>query len=429
MAYFGGNVKVADPEYSLTADTLMVDTDKNISYFLAPTNILTKDGDQIYAERGFYDSKKEYAEFKQRPRFKNKDGFAKAKTIRFDGKADEIYLEGNAYFKNKNQVAESDTIIYNTRLKQFSSIGSTVIQEEGRTIVSERSFFDDSLDVAVFVGNVCISDSNQIVCADSIRYNEKTKQGNAFGNVISRDTVENITLECERLDYNDSTFYAVATGRPLMTTLINGDSLFLASDTLYSFTRDSLGADSTRVLIAHKNVRVYTKDFQAVCDSLVYEAADSVFQFFIVPVLWSDTSQFTADTIRAFLKNGKIEEVQLRKNSFLINSSDEVYFNQIKGRNIMAYFKNDSIRTMRVDGSGETVYYIKDEAQAYITANKTTCSRMLITFNNNEVKDIMFYTQPQGKTHPIKKLNPKTLEMPGFQWRIKERPRSKADLR
>jgi len=429
LAYFGGNVKVADPEYSLTADTLMVNTDENISYFIGPTNILTKDGDQIYTEKGFFDSKNEYAEFQQRPRFKNEDGFAKAKLIRYDGKADKIYLEGDAYFKNENQEAEAETIIYDTKQKQFSSVGGTTIKEEGRTIVSETSFYDDSLEVAVFVGNACISDSNQIICADSIRYNENTKQGRAFGNVVSRDTVENITLECEQLDYNDSTNYVIAIGRPLMTTLINDDTLFLAADTLYSFTRDSTGADSTRVLIAHKNVRVYKTDFQAICDSLVYESADSIFQFFINPVLWSDTSQFTADTIRAYLKNETIDHIKLKQNSFLINSTDEIYYNQIKGRDITALFKNDSIRTMLVDGSGETVYYIQDEQKAYITANKTTCSRMTITFNKNEVKDILFYTQPQGQTHPIKNLNPKKLEMSGFSWRIKERPKSKDDLR
>jgi hypothetical protein len=214
-----------------------------------------------------------------------------------------------------------------------------------------------------------------------------------------------------------------------MTTLINDDSLYLAADTLYSFTRDSTGADSTRVLIAHRNVRVFKSDFQAVCDSLVYEASDSVFQFFIVPVLWSDTSQFTADTIRAFLENEKIERVQLRQNSFLINSTDEVYFNQIKGRDIVAFFKDDSIRTMQVNGSGETVYYIQDDQKAYITANKTTCSRMTIIFENNEVRDILFYTQPQGQTYPMKKLSPQKLQMAGFSWRIKERPKSKNDLR
>lgn len=429
LAYFGGDVTIKDPEFSLKADTLMLDTDKNISYFLGPTDILTKDGERVYCERGFYDSKKEYAEFEQRARFQSKDGFAKAKKIKYDGKNDKVILENDAYFKNDTQTAESDLIVYDTAKKQFSTDGVTTIQDEGRMIVSNKSFYDDSTNVAIFVGNVCISDSNQIICADSIRYDEDAKIGKAFGNVVSRDTVENITVECERMDYNDSTSYVIATGRPLMTSLVENDTLFLSADTLYSFSRDTVNFDSLRVIVAQKNVRLYKSNFQAICDSLVYDAADSLFQFFFDPVLWSDTSQFTADVISVFLKDEKIDKVELNQKAFLINSPDEVYFNQIKGRTIIANFENDTLRNMLVNGNGETLYYVQDDAKAYITANKTQCSNMKVYFKENQVQDIMFYGQPKGKAHPMDNIQPKTLEIDGFQWRIQERPLSKADLK
>ena len=429
LAYFGGDVTIKDPEFSLKADTLMLDTDKNISYFIGPTDILTKDGERIYCERGFYDSKKEYAEFEQRARFQSEDGFAKAKKIKYDGKNDKVILEGDAYFKNEEQTAESDLIVYDTAKKQFSTDGVTTIQDEGRVIVSNKSFYDDSTNVAIFVGNVCISDSNQIICADSIRYDEESRIGKAFGNVISRDTVENVTVECDRMDYNDSTSYVIATGRPLMTSLVENDTLFLSADTLYSFSRDTVNFDSLRVIVAQKNVRLYKSNFQAICDSLVYDAADSLFQFFYDPVLWSDTSQFTADVISVFLKNEKIDKIELKQKAFLINSPDEVYFNQIKGRTITAYFENDTLKTMLVNGNGETLYYVQDDAKAYITANKTQCSNMKIYFKENQVQDIMFYGQPLGKAHPMDNIQPKALEIDGFQWRIKERPLSKADLK
>ena len=429
LAYFGGDVTIKDPEFSLKADTLKLDTEKNISYFIGPTDILTKNGERIYSERGFYDSKNEYAEFEQRARFQSDDGFAKAKKIKYDGKNDKIILEGDAYFKNDEQKAESDLIIYDTARKQFSTDGVTTIRDEGRVIVSNKSFYDDSTNVAVFVGNVCISDSNQIICADSIRYDEESRIGQAFGNVVSRDTVENITVECERMDYSDSTSYVIATGRPLMTSLMDGDTLSLAADTLYSFSRDTVNFDSLRVIVAQKNVRLYKNNFQAICDSLVYDAADSLFQFFYDPVLWSDTSQFTADVINVFLIDNKIDKVELNQKAFLVNSSDEVYFNQVKGRTISANFEDDTLKTMLVNGNGETLYYVQDDAKAYITANKTECSNMKLYFKDNQVQDIMFYGKPIGKAHPMDNLKPKTLEINGFQWRMEERPASRADLK
>lgn len=429
LAYFGGDVTIEDPEFSLKADTLKLDTDKNISYFIGPTNLLTKDGERIYCESGFYDSQKEYAEFEERARFQSEDGFAKAKKIKYDGKNDKIILEGDAYFKSEEQTAESDLIIYDTAKKQFSTNGVTTIQDEGRVIVSEKSFYDDSTGVAVFVGNVCISDSNQIICADSIRYDEENRIGKAFGNVVSRDTIENITVECERMIYNDSTSSVLATGRPLMTSLVEDDTLFLAADTLYSFSQDTVNFDSLRVIVAQKNVRLYKSNFQAICDSLVYSAGDSLFQFFYDPVLWSDTSQFTGEVISVFLANEQIDKIELNQKAFLINSSDEVYFNQVKGRTISAYFEDDTLKTMLVNGNGETLYFVQDDDKAYITANKTECSNMKLYFKENQVQDIMFYGQPVGKAHPMKGIQTKALEIDGFQWRMKERPASSADLK
>ena len=429
LAYFGGDVTIEDPEFSLKADTLKLDTDKNISYFIGATDLLTKDGERIYCESGFYDSQKQYAEFEDRARFQSEDGFAKAKKIKYDGKNDKVILEGDAYFKSEEQTAESDLIVYDTARKQFSTDGITTIKDEGRVIVSEKSFYDDSTNVAVFVGNVCISDSNQIICADSIRYNEADKIGKAFGNVVSRDTVENITVECERMDYNDSTSYVIATGRPLMTSLVEDDTLFLAADTLYSFSRDTVSFDSLRVIVAQKNVRLYKSNFQAICDSLVYDSADSIFQLFYDPVLWSDTSQFTADVVSIFLADEKIDRIELNQKAFLINSSDEVYFNQVKGRTISAHFEEDTLRTMLVNGNGETLYFVQDDAKAYITANKTECSNMKLYFKENQVQDIFFYGQPKGKAHPMEGIQVKALEINGFQWRMDERPKSKDDLK
>ena len=429
LAYFGGDVTIEDPEFSLKADTLKLDTDKNISYFIGSTDLLTKDGERIYCENGFYDSQKEYAEFEERARFQSEDGFAKAKKIKYDGKNDKIILEGDAYFKNEEQTAESDLIVYDTARKQFSTDGVTTIQDEGRVIVSDKSFYDDSTNVAVFVGNVCISDSNQIICADSIRYNEESRVGKAFGNVVSRDTVENIMVECERMDYSDSTSYVIATGRPLMTSLVEDDTLFLAADTLYSFSRDTVNFDSLRVIVAQENVRLYKSNFQAICDSLVYDSADSLFQLFYDPVLWSDTSQFTADVVSIFLADEKIDKIELDQKAFLINSSDEVYFNQVKGRTISAHFEEDTLRTMLVNGNGETLYFVQDDAKAYITANKTECSNMKLYFKENQVQDIFFYGQPKGKAHPMEGIQVKALEINGFQWRMDERPKSKDDLK
>jgi lipopolysaccharide export system protein LptA len=222
------------------------------------------------------------------------------------------------------------------------------------------------------------------------------------------------------------------------------DSLKIAP----AITQDSVRTDSTvsqnppqrgkqseddRVILAFHDVRIFKKDLQALCDSLSYSSVDSMFRLFKGPVIWSDTSQFTADTVNIQLANDKIDRIFLRQNSFIVNSPDEFFFNQIKGKNSIAMFDSDSLgrnelRRVSVVGNAESVYYALDDDKAYIGVNKTLCSEMLIFFGNNEVEGIKFYTQPKATLFPMKKADHEGLKMAGFSWQIERRPKSVEDL-
>ncbi|HHM20780.1 MAG TPA: hypothetical protein ENJ20_02045, partial [Bacteroidetes bacterium] len=144
-----------------------------------------------------------------------------------------------------------------------------------------------------------------------------------------------------------------------------------------------------RIILAYNDVRILKSDLQARCDSLSYSSADSLFRLFHQPVIWSDTSQFTADHIRIQLANGAIDRIYMENNSFITNTPDEVFFNQIKGRNSTAQFDSSELRIVRVAGNAESVYYALDDERAYIGVNKTVCSEMKIIFGNNEVTGIV----------------------------------------
>ncbi len=192
-------------------------------------------------------------------------------------------------------------------------------------------------------------------------------------------------------------------------------------------------SEDDRIILAFHDVRIFKKDLQALCDSLSYSSVDSMFRLFRSPIIWSDTSQFTADTVNIQLANDKIDRIFLRQNSFIVNSPDEFFFNQIKGKNSIAMFDSDSLgrnelRRVSVVGNAESVYYALDDDKAYIGVNKTLCSEMLIYFGNNEVEGIKFYTQPKATLFPMKKADHEGLKMAGFSWQIERRPKSVEDL-
>lgn len=429
-AFFKDGIVVQDPEFGLVADTLKIDTETNTVYFMGPTNVLSDDN-QIYTESGFYDSPNDYAEFDKNAKFRSVDGkrYARGDKIRYDGMEKTSYLEGNAYFQDSTRTIIADVIKYNQETDVYETSGATQVQDGDQIIMADGSSkYDAATEEVIFTDNVRIINPPQFMTGDSVRYNQATHDGRAFGNIYWEDTTENVTMICSEARFNDSTEYFLALGRPLMTNVIDGDTLYVSADTIKSFLE--VPADTTtRIIIGNKDVRIYKSDLQAVCDLMIYLQRDSVFSLHKNPVVWSDTSQFTADTVRIQLANQSIDKIYLLRTAFIINSPDEVFFNQVKGRDVIAYFRDDELREMEVLGNGESVYYVLDDVDAYIGVNKTICSEMRLNFGNNEITDIRFFTKPSGQFTPMRQANHDELRLPGFRWIIEQRPQSVADLR
>jgi hypothetical protein len=147
------------------------------------------------------------------------------------------------------------------------------------------------------------------------------------------------------------------------------------------------------------------------------------------PIIWADTTQFTADTIHMQLAEDQLDKILLYNRSLILNSADELYFNQIKGRDIIAQFDSSELRRMDIQGNAQSVYYPRDETEAYVGVNKTICSDMVVFFGNNQVDEILFTTQLEGKLEPMTTADHEALKLEGFNWQgSPPRPRSLSDL-
>jgi hypothetical protein len=124
----------------------------------------------------------------------------------------------------------------------------------------------------------------------------------------------------------------------------------------------------------------------------------------------------------------KLNKINLLNNAFIINSPDELFFNQVKGKNIYASFQDNELRKMDVQGNAESVYYAIDDKGGYVGVNETICSDMILLFGNNQVEQIKFLAQPQATMHPMKQVDHEALKIKGFNWETKLRPMNIDDL-
>lgn len=419
--YFRENVEVTDPEFSLKSDTLKFNVETKTAFFLGPTIIATGES-KVFTEGGFYNTETNFAEFNQNAQFVRSDQKATADTIRYDGRFGVYTLQGNAWFEEGARRATADLIQYDEKADKTFLKGNAYLREENQEIYAEEVIYDAKKKSYVTRGRSRISDPPQILEADQVDFDEESGLGIVSGNVVWQDTSAQLSILCAQAAYNRETGFLKASGgragRPMLLSILDGDSLYMTADTLMSLRidTDSIQSDSSRLLLAFNDVRIFKSDLQAICDSLSYSTSDSIFRLFRAPFIWSDTSQFSADTIHMELLDNKINRIFLYSNAFIINSPDEQFFNQIKGRYIEARFEEDELRVMEVSGNAESVYYARDDGGAYIGVNKTECSEMALYFGNNQIERIKFLAEPKSKMDPMRQADHNAMRMEGFNW-------------
>ncbi len=182
-----------------------------------------------------------------------------------------------------------------------------------------------------------------------------------------------------------------------------------------------------KIVFGYYGVAFYKSDMQGKCDSLVWTSVDSTMRLFGAPVLWSDESQLTAKNIEIILTDGKIIRLEMEADCFIISEEDTSRYNQIKGKHMTGYFANNELRKIFVNGNGQTLYYARSE-NTLIGVNRADCSKLMIWVEDNEVKSISFYNQPDAQLYPPDELAPSEALLKDFKWRGKERPLGVSDL-
>lgn len=431
---FYEKVTIEGEDFDLLSDSLRYYTELKRAVFLSPT-LINQNGKNIYSEGGFYDLGGGESEFFGNAQFMDGDKSSTADTIRNNDALNVTELIGNAIYKSIDEEGRGDKIISRNDKDEIELIGDAYFENPDNKVTGERIFFNQKTNDVKVSGRSRLSNPPMIIIADDLDYRKDTGLAFADGNVIWKDTAANYEIVCDHARYIDSTDYMRAyndKGKPVLKNEITeGDTLFLSGDTLISYTvtieNDSMGIDTHRYFHAFEHVELLNSEMQGVCDSLSYNGQDSLFTLFGSPFMWSDSSQYTGDTIMMAMKKNKIDKVDLLGNGMILSTSDFQFFDQIKGKIINAYFVAGNISKMIVTGGSESVFYMKDE-DAYSGVNETQCSNMTFLFEDGELLKTRYYKEPTSKMTPMEKANHESIKLSGFNWQILRRPLTVSDL-
>lgn len=438
LATFVGEVIVIDEEFNLTADSLLYNTDIDKAIFVGPTNIM-QDERKIYCESGYYDIQNGQALFEQNANFVEEDQEASANQIRYNESTGEITLTGNAKYKDSEKNASADKMIYDEQTKDIHLIGNAVFFDGESTATGAEIKYNEDTEEVSIVGNAILDSEDTSINAATFDFDDKTGKAIIKEDVVFVSKKDSVSVFSDLLevDNEDKSYVASGESRPYMLRFIDGDSLFLSGDTLHVQERiDSildtanvfLTLDTINVFKAYYDVRILSEEFQAVSDSMYYDSKDSLFTLYDNPIMWSDSMQFTADTIKIRLAEEGIETVFLNGDGMIIELIDGDYFNQLKAKFIEASIDSGAISFMEMKQNAESNYYIMDDEDAFIGLNHTLCNRMTFFFDDGEMSDIKFYQQPTSVLTPVQKLSQDQLFLQNFNWNLSLKPNSLEDL-
>lgn len=456
--YFKYNVKLNNPEYTLTTDTLLYNTRSHIATFLAPTAINTGKT-IIYTSCGYYNTDEQYTHLCSNPSIVDSTGTLTADTLNFSKTTGIGKAFGNVHWTDTaGQVTVKSDYAISNRQKQ------TILATKKPLLILVQK--KDSLFVAsdtLFSGPVFPKEAPTDTTADSLSYvyikpdnpvvqnyqdSLATQPDSAARRIpgsIAADSAFNLPLSLpviQRISAADT--IPVPTHISLELPVVRGHQTTKTADTTRPVNPKKMtglpvdtgqvktgktDSSELRNIIAYYHVKLYSDSLQGAADSLYYSDVDSAFHFYGDPVLWTGQTQLTGDTIVLITNNQQASRLLLQQNAMIINKAGPNQYNQIKGSIITGYFNDSSqLEWMEVEGNAECIYYAQEDDGAFVGVNHTTASSMRLFFKDNHLNKVVFYKDVSGTFSNPLEVTEKESRLEGFEWEAERRPRSKYDL-
>ena len=260
--------------------------------------------------------------------------------------------------------------------------------------------------------------------------------GALVDSLAARAALDSLAAKSDSLALRDSLM------APLLDAIAKVDSLVCDGGQVIDEPMDEPGdpeadmdrADSllTKMGFAYaiRNVKIFRRDIQARCDSMVYCDLDSVARFYLDPVIWNEGDrQYTADSVFVLVGVGGPKKASLQSNAFVITQQDTSYYDQIKGAEVMAYFDSldNSLKRFDALGGSAALFYLRENG-VLATVNKVESKMLSALLLDGNIDQVYYFEQPKNNAYPVVQLPKVDQTMKGFKWRPDERPSDPTDI-
>lgn len=460
LANATGNIRISNGKTRIFTSTGLYDAVKKLVTFTVPTRVVDSTA-VITAKRGTFSNEDKWGRFEGEVRLVDDKTVLTALKGTYNTEFRWGEFEGEVQLKDSTTTLSAEKGVYYRDLKQANFFGNIRLQNPDFYMEADSVTSNRKTDTAFARGQVFLERLDQTVNRDS------TARTFLFGTRMLHDNKQKRTL----ISGNPLALQL----RPRRNQPALNDTLFIAAQSMEALE----DANGTQVLTARRLVRVLRNDMAARADSVLYQKPSNKppqtnpsavrpqpesrsnavppsrnrrtrqrspapapqptpsppilaqpltpkptkeeIQLFKNPLVWSNGSQISGDTLQIKLIEGKPDSLFVRGAAFVARLDSLLNkINQIRGKRLVGKFEQDSLRNAFVSPQAELLYFAKNEENKLSQGIQMQADWMRLYFQQNDLKDLHAY-KPTGKAYDVEIL-PAPFELSGFKWMPDQKP-------
>jgi hypothetical protein len=155
-------------------------------------------------------------------------------------------------------------------------------------------------------------------------------------------------------------------------------------------------------------------------------------EMYYSPIIWAKNSELKGKKMTVYIVDSLIDHIFIEENATAIMEIDTGnYYNQIAGKEMTAYMKDNELVRSDVSGTAKTIFFPQDEEKTdtsftvkRLGMNRLYASDLRVYLDSGEVTGVTYFDKPDGVFYPMNKINKEEQFISNFEWNPFLRPKT-----
>lgn len=174
---------------------------------------------------------------------------------------------------------------------------------------------------------------------------------------------------------------------------------------------------------AYPRGRFFSNDVQGVADTLEFYENDSLMYLKRKPAVWSGERQVTGKVIILHFNDSTVDNARLPETGFMAERVEEDYFNQLAGKKMEAWFEDEYLKRLYVEGNVQVIMLPMENDSTYNKLVDAESSHMTVDMKDRKIEKIKMWPEVTGNTTPLFLVKKAQKYLPNFTWLEAIRPK------